>query len=58
MDLETIAGGELMLDEELLKVAARIRPLPAHIVPSPRFVAQTRLRLVNLPVERSSTKAA
>jgi len=57
MDLERIAGGELIADEALQEVAARIRPLPPHIVPSPRFIAQTRLRLLNLPVERASRAA-
>ena len=53
MDLEKIAGGDLATDKELEEVAAKIQPLPLHIVPSEKFVAQMRLRLLNLPAQRT-----
>ncbi len=35
--------------EELEGVAARIRPLPREVAPSPEFMSRTRLRLLQLP---------
>jgi hypothetical protein len=36
-------------DEALEVVAARIRPLPQEVAPSPEFMSRTRLRLLELP---------
>lgn len=36
-------------DEALEVVAARIRPLPREVAPSPEFMSRTRLRLLQLP---------
>jgi hypothetical protein len=36
-------------DEALEVVAARIRPLPREVAPSPEFMSRTRLRLLELP---------
>jgi hypothetical protein len=37
------------MNEELEGVAARIRPLPREVAPSPEFMSRTRLRLLQLP---------
>jgi len=37
------------MNEELEVVAARIRPLPREVAPSPEFMSRTRLRLLQLP---------
>ena len=39
-------------------VAAQIRPLPANVVPSSAFLAQMRLRLLQLPEAVSQQRAA
>jgi hypothetical protein len=36
-------------ENELEVVAARIRPLPRDVAPSPEFLSRTRLRLLQLP---------
>ncbi len=36
-------------DPELDAIAAKIKPLPADIVPSEQFVANMRLRILQLP---------
>jgi hypothetical protein len=36
-------------DPELDAIAAKIRPLPANIVPSEQFIANMRLRILQLP---------
>jgi hypothetical protein len=38
-------------DAELEGVAARIRPLPREVTPSPEFMSRTRLRLLQLPAQ-------
>ena len=38
-------------DEALEVVAARIRPLPREVAPSPEFMSRTRLRLLQLPLQ-------
>ena len=44
-------------DWELNAVAARIRPLPANIVPSERFMEKMRSRLLGLSAQRTSKAA-
>jgi hypothetical protein len=44
-------------DQDLNAVAARIRPLPANIVPSERFMEKMRARLLGLTAQRSSKAA-
>jgi hypothetical protein len=36
-------------EDELEVVAARIRPLPRDVAPSPEFLSRTRLSLLQLP---------
>jgi hypothetical protein len=38
-------------NDDLDSVAARIRPLPREVAPSPEFLSRTRLRLLQLPHE-------
>lgn len=45
-------------DIEFADLTAKIRPLPANVTPSERFVEQMRLRLLGLKDEKSSTRAA
>jgi hypothetical protein len=48
------------LDPELEALAAKIKPLPADIVPSDKFVAEMRLRILQLekPVQIRDQRAA
>jgi hypothetical protein len=45
-------------DKELEEVAAKIRPLPDNVVPSERFLAQMRARLLKMEQKRTSRQAA
>jgi hypothetical protein len=46
---QTVPEQTLAQNDELVKtVAAKIRPLPDNVVPSERFTAQMRLRLLSL----------
>ena len=51
MEHEETVSLHLVRDEELEVVAARIRPLPREVTPSPEFMSRTRLRLLQLPQE-------
>ena len=48
MELRDINAEQQITDPELEAVAARIRPLPASIVPSERFLRQMRRHLLQL----------
>ena len=48
MELKDFAAGRAALDAFETAVVARIRPLPADVVPSKHFQEQTRLRLLQL----------
>ena len=43
-------------DPELDALAAKIRPLPASIVPSEQFVASMRLRILQLPKQQPTAE--
>jgi hypothetical protein len=47
-----------MLEKDLESVAEKIRPLPDNIVPSARFCAQMRNRLLKLNSKPASDKRA
>ena len=49
MDHREIIELQPQMNEELEGVAARIRPLPREVAPSPEFMSRTRLRLLQLP---------
>jgi hypothetical protein len=53
MELFQINAGQQPEDPELMALAARIRPLPKNILPSARFVEQTRHKLLNLDARRA-----
>jgi len=58
MDLRDFGTGQQPTsDHELNAVAARIRPLPANIVPSARFMAKMRSKLLGLTAQRASKAA-
>jgi hypothetical protein len=46
------------LDPELEALASKIKPLPADIVPSEQFVAQMRLRILQLNPPAAEQRAA
>ena len=46
------------LDPELEALAAKIKPLPADIVPSEKFVAEMRLRILQLEKPEAVRRAA
>lgn len=48
MEHKEIAQLHVEVDAELESVAARIRPLPSEVTPSPEFMTRTRLRLLQL----------
>ena len=46
------------LDPELEAFASKIKPLPADIVPSTKFVAEMRLRILQLEKPAADRRAA
>ena len=46
------------LDPELEALAAKIKPLPADVVPSAKFVAEMRLRILQLEKPAAVRRAA
>jgi predicted nucleic acid-binding Zn-ribbon protein len=61
MEHKEIARLHAEIDDELESVAARIRPLPREVAPSPEFMTRTRLRLLQLKPEveaRDNQRAA
>ena len=59
MELKQFVSQQMEQDDVLSKVVAMIRPLPANVVPSEGFRAETRLRLLELdPAPKHATPRA
>ena len=58
MELKDFVQSRAVLDDIDVEVVAKIRPLPADIVPSKRFQEQTRLRLLQLNAPDRATRQA
>ena len=48
MEQKELARMQLLSEEQVQSLTAKIRPLPENVVPSERFREQMRLRLLDL----------
>ena len=58
MELKDFVSRMVARDEALETVAAKIRPLPENVVPSEKFMEETRIRLLQLRPAVSAPRRA